>query len=152
LLESVRAFWSAVPRHRNPVYARDGWRCAVPGCSSRRNLHDHHVIFRSRGGLNSQDNRVAVCASHHLHGLHGGRIRAAGRYGIELIWEIGLNRRGGEPLLRISSRGEVYRGRSPVPGVDDDTEYVTLRECDPEDSSHSKQSGASAAESWAMSA
>jgi hypothetical protein len=81
--------WMAAPKHRDPVFERDGWRCAVPGCSSRRNLHDHHVVFRSHGGDNAQDNRVTVCAAHHLHGLHRGRIRAHGRAPHAIVWELG---------------------------------------------------------------
>ena len=67
LLAHVKSEWERLPRHRDPVFARDGWRCAVPACSSRRNLHDHHVLFRSRGGDNARDNRVTVCSAHHLH-------------------------------------------------------------------------------------
>ena len=92
--------WSSQPRHRDPVFERDGWRCAVPACSSRRNLHDHHVVFRSKGGDNARDNRVTVCASHHLHGIHEGRVRAYGRAPDEIVWELGC-RRGETPLMRL---------------------------------------------------
>ena len=34
-------------RRRLEVFERDDWRCAVPGCTSRRNLHQHHIRFRS---------------------------------------------------------------------------------------------------------
>jgi 5-methylcytosine-specific restriction endonuclease McrA len=80
--------WSSVPRHRDPIFERDGWRCAVPACSSRRNLHDHHVLFRSQGGGNARDNRITVCAAHHLHGLHTGRIRARGRAPSGIVWQL----------------------------------------------------------------
>ena len=65
LLRHVIAHWESAPRHPDPVFARDGWRCTVPACSSRRNLHDHHIRFRSRGGDNARDNRTTVCAAHH---------------------------------------------------------------------------------------
>ena len=100
--------WSSQPRHRDPIFERDGWRCAVPACSSRRNLHDHHVIFRSKGGDNSRDNRVTVCASHHLHGIHQGRVRAHGRAPEDVVWELGC-RRGERPLMRL--RGDWVVGR-----------------------------------------
>lgn len=29
-------------RHGDAIYIRDGWRCSAPGCTSRRNLEDHH--------------------------------------------------------------------------------------------------------------
>ncbi|MBI3768498.1 MAG: hypothetical protein HY271_08380 [Deltaproteobacteria bacterium] len=65
LLVHVIAYWEGAPRHHDPIFARDGWRCAVPACSSRRNLHDHHLQYRSRGGDNQQANpRGSVrCAS-----------------------------------------------------------------------------------------
>ncbi len=78
LLVRVTADWESEPRHRDPVFARDGWRCMVPACSGRRNLHDHHLQFRSRGGGNHRSNRVTVCAAHHLHGIHAGIVRARG--------------------------------------------------------------------------
>src|SRR3989442_1078912 len=61
LLEHVCREWEAQPRHRDPVFARDGWRCAVPACTSRAHLHDHHILYRSAGGDNSRANRVAIC-------------------------------------------------------------------------------------------
>lgn len=99
LLRHVMAEWLGQPRHRDPVFARDGWRCAVPGCTSRRNLHDHHVVFRSRGGSNVRDNRITVCVWHHLHGIHAGRVRAWGRAPADVHWEVGVEA-GRPPLLR----------------------------------------------------
>lgn len=95
LLHHVVHHWESQPRHPDPIFARDGWRCTVPGCSSRRNLHDHHIIFRSRGGLDTRDNRTAVCAAHHLHGLHDGTLRAAGRAPSGIEWQLGV--RSGAP-------------------------------------------------------
>ena len=99
LLEHVCREWEAQPRHRDPVFARDGWRCAVPACTSRAHLHDHHILYRSAGGDNSRANRVAICAWHHLRGIHLGRIRAHGTAPHAITWEIGV-RRGRPPLLR----------------------------------------------------
>ena len=48
------------------VYERDGWRCTVPGCTSYRNLHDHHIQFRSAGGSDELSNRTTLCVAHHL--------------------------------------------------------------------------------------
>lgn len=97
LLHHVVHHWESQPRHPDPIFARDGWRCTVPGCSSRRNLHDHHITFRSRGGLNTRDNRTAVCAAHHLHGLHDGTIRASGPAPSGIEWQLGV-RSGGPPF------------------------------------------------------
>jgi hypothetical protein len=35
---------------RVKVFARDGFACVVPGCTSRRHLACHHVVWRSKGG------------------------------------------------------------------------------------------------------
>ncbi|MCC6765106.1 MAG: HNH endonuclease [Deltaproteobacteria bacterium] len=90
LLLRVIVDWEAESPHRDPVFTRDGWRCTVPGCSSRRNLHDHHVRFRSRGGGNQRSNRTTVCAAHHLHGIHAGIIRVAGTAPDGLRWDLPL--------------------------------------------------------------
>ena len=102
LLRHVADTWSRQPRHRDPVFERDGWRCTVPACTARRNLHDHHLLFRSRGGRNERDNRITLCAWHHLHGIHGGHggiIRAWGRAPDAVRWEVGVAA-GHPPLLR----------------------------------------------------
>ncbi|HEY2387644.1 MAG TPA: HNH endonuclease signature motif containing protein [Candidatus Binatia bacterium] len=107
LLLHVITHWENTPRHRDPIFARDGWRCAVPACSSRRNLHDHHLLYRSRGGGNEGANRVAVCAAHHLHAVHTGVIRAWGSAPADVHWELGV-RRDAPPLL-------AYVGERRVP-------------------------------------
>jgi hypothetical protein len=99
LLHHVVDAWSRQPRHRDPVFERDGWRCAVPGCTARRNLHDHHLLFRSRGGGNERNNRVTLCAWHHLHGIPRGIIRAWGRAPDAVRWDLGVSE-GRSPLLR----------------------------------------------------
>ncbi|HYR95086.1 MAG TPA: HNH endonuclease signature motif containing protein [Candidatus Binatus sp.] len=105
LLHHVVAEWERRPRHRDPIFERDGWRCAVPACGARSSLQDHHVVYRSRGGDNARDNRVAICAAHHLHGIHGFRIRVGGVAPHDLTWEIGL-RTGRPPLFR--THGDRY--------------------------------------------
>src|SRR5438445_7118949 len=99
VLEHVCAEWEAQPPHRDPVFAGHAWRRAVPACTSRAHLHDHHILYRSAGGDNSRANRVAICAWHHLRGIHLGRIRAHGTAPHAITWEIGV-RRGRPPLLR----------------------------------------------------
>jgi hypothetical protein len=104
MLDHAFAAWGAeakVPaRHR--VFARDGWCCAAPGCSSMQNLHDHHVRFRSAGGSNAAENRVTLCAFHHLRGVHAGRLRCVGRAPDGLTWQMGI-RAGAPPLLSYRS-------------------------------------------------
>lgn len=86
----------------DPVMERDGYRCMVPGCTSRRNLHDHHVEFRSAGGSNATENRVALCAFHHHRCLHAGLLRVRGLAPDDLVFELGL-RAGAPPLARYRS-------------------------------------------------
>jgi hypothetical protein len=48
LLDCALVAWTARDpgaRRPDPVIERDGYRCAVPGCSSRHSLHDHHITF-----------------------------------------------------------------------------------------------------------
>ena len=105
LLLHVRAEWLAQPRHRDPIFERDGWRCAVPACGARASLHDHHIVYRSHGGANAHLNRVSICAAHHLRGIHGMRIRVEGVAPDDLTWELGL-RRPHPPLMR--THGDRY--------------------------------------------
>ena len=86
LLRHATAEWERRPRHRDPIFERDGWRCAVPACTARASLRDHHVIYRSHGGDNARDNRVAICAAHHLNGIHRLRIRVSGVAPHDLTW------------------------------------------------------------------
>jgi hypothetical protein len=95
--------WNWEGRKRYPVFERDGWRCTVAGCSSYRNLQDHHIVFRSRGGSDELSNRTTVCAYHHHRGIHAGRIRCTGSAPEHLYFELGL-RPGRRPLL--SYRGD----------------------------------------------
>jgi hypothetical protein len=70
------------------VRDRDACRCQVPGCS-RRAVHAHHVIARSRGGSDDPSNLVSLCAFHHLVGVHEGYLRVSGTAPHGLTWELG---------------------------------------------------------------
>ena len=113
LLRHVITHWESTPRHHDPVFARDGWRCTVPACSSRRNLHDHHIRFRSRGGDNARDNRTTVCAAHHLHGIHDATIAAFGPAPHAIEWRLGV-RSGTAPFLTFV--GDRYCSEDQVSG------------------------------------
>jgi hypothetical protein len=43
----------------------DGERCRFPGCTRRKKLHAHHVVYWSNGGATDLDNMVLVCSRHH---------------------------------------------------------------------------------------
>ncbi len=90
------------------VFERDGWRCVVPGCSSQRNLHAHHIQFRSRGGGDEASNQVTLCAFHHLRGVHAGTISIRGQAPDALEFELGC-RTGQPPLARYRSGDRVQR-------------------------------------------
>jgi hypothetical protein len=106
MLEHCFAAWSPEnpkipPDHR--VFERDGWRCTVPGCTSYRNLHSHHIVFRSDNGPDDDWNRTALCAAHHHRCVHEGigRIRIRGRAPDALRFELPLVTYGpGERILR----------------------------------------------------
>jgi hypothetical protein len=108
MLDHALAAWLAhdpAARRPDPVIERDGYLCAVPGCSSRRNLHDHHIAFRSAGGSDAPSNRVTLCAFHHQRCLHTGRMRVRGRAPDRLLFELAL-RPDRAPLARYRS-GDV---------------------------------------------
>jgi hypothetical protein len=94
------------------VFQRDGWRCVVPGCRSYRNLQKHHIVFRSAGGSDEDENCVTLCAWHHLRGVHMGRVRCRGRAPDSLRFELGL-RAGHDPLVSYLSGDVVVSGTSP---------------------------------------
>ncbi len=82
-------------RVRRQALERAGYRCEVPGCVCRTNLHVHHIQRRSQGGSDELSNLAVVCAAHHLRHLHGGTMRVEGADPVTRIWEIGLQE--GEP-------------------------------------------------------
>ena len=68
------------------IAERDGWKCARPGCSSRTALTAHHIIPRSRGGSDEDENKITACIVCH-RALTQGRLKVRGRAPDELIWE-----------------------------------------------------------------
>ncbi len=62
---------------RRKVFARDGFKCAVPGCRSRRCLDVHHRVPRALGGQHTMDTLVVLCFGHH-HALHDGKLEIMG--------------------------------------------------------------------------
>ena len=78
--------------HHYRIYQRDGWRCAVPGCTARRGLHAHHVRFRSHRGGGQAWNLLTLCVAHHQYLVHAGLIRITGRAPNQLVFEMGVGR------------------------------------------------------------
>jgi hypothetical protein len=108
LLDHAIATWTLndpSARRPDPVIERDGYRCAVPGCSSRCSLQDHHIVFRSASGSDAPENRITLCAFHHQRCLHLRRLRICGEAPVHLVFELGV-RTGAAPLARYRS-GDV---------------------------------------------
>ncbi len=97
ILEEFVCTWDAPTRaatrrgiaRTDAIYVRDGWRCTAPGCTSRRNLEDHHLVYRSRGGDDAPANRTCLCRFHHQRGEHGGLSSCAGRAPLGITWRLG---------------------------------------------------------------
>jgi hypothetical protein len=81
------------------IYVRDRFRCTSPVCN-RRDVTPHHIHFRSAGGGDEDQNLTSPCTWCHLHGVHGGRIRAIGTAD-HLRWELGPK---SAPILIIDGR------------------------------------------------
>jgi len=85
--------WERVDPSRRPtewrILERDKWRCQVPGCSARRRLEVHHIVFRSRGGSDRPENLITLCHSHHQHGIHEEGLHLQGAAPGSLIWRLG---------------------------------------------------------------
>ena len=92
------------------VFERDGWQCAFPGCSMRKTLDAHHIVFRSRGGSDELDNLVSLCRIHHDL-IHRGICLVTGRAGDDLKFE--------RPRLVNERATDVARHRGDVEDVDD---------------------------------
>jgi hypothetical protein len=117
LLDCALLTWTLLDpdaRRPDPVIERDGYSCAVPGCTSRRNLHDHHIWFRSACGSDEAWNRITLCAFHHHRFLHAGLLRVRGRAPDELVFELGV--RPGAPALVRYRSGDIALPADEVAG------------------------------------
>ena len=74
------------------IYKRDGWHCAMPGCTARRGLHAHHVRFRSHDGGDEAWNLLTLCVVHHQYLVHAGLVRVFGRAPDRIVFEMGVGR------------------------------------------------------------
>jgi hypothetical protein len=109
--------WERVDPSRRPtewkIFARDQWRCQAPGCSSRRRLEAHHIIFRSQNGSDDPDNLITLCHGHHRRGIHEGYLAVSGSAPSDLRWRLG------------GTRGHFFHGSlrqsPPVLSMEDST-------------------------------
>ncbi|MDQ7827154.1 MAG: hypothetical protein RDV48_30430 [Candidatus Eremiobacteraeota bacterium] len=76
LIDVFLAAWD-LPEKRDlhhRTLARDNHQCQAPGCRCRRNLHAHHIVYRSHGGSDKLFNRITLCMAHHLRCVHEGHL------------------------------------------------------------------------------
>ena len=71
---------------RNAVLDRDQWQCSFPGCTMRKTLEVHHIVFRSRGGSDEPGNLICLCRMHHAL-VHRGICSISGTVGVGLTFE-----------------------------------------------------------------
>jgi len=90
------------------ILKRDRFRCQVPGCNCRRNLHIHHIIPRSHGGSDEPGNLIVLCEKCHLrllHDLHSLKIEGTAPFNLTFTF-------GSTDLLRNGKHFLKYiRGR-----------------------------------------
>lgn len=60
------------PSRREAILNRDGYTCQICGKKHTR-LEVHHIVFRSQGGTNDENNLIALCEDCHA-GIHSGKI------------------------------------------------------------------------------
>ena len=94
LLDHALRTWLGMEQetHHYRIYERDGWRCAMPGCTARRGLHAHHVRFRSHDGGDEAWNLLTLCVAHHQYLVHAGLVRVFGQAPDRIIFEMGVGR------------------------------------------------------------
>jgi hypothetical protein len=99
MLEDFVDTWddpAGIPKRKGDrIYIRDGWRCTAPGCTSRKNLEDHHLQYRSRGGdKKAESNRTTLCRFHHQMGEHGAFASCRGTAPLGILWRLGKKELG----------------------------------------------------------
>lgn len=55
----------AYAKLKGRILERAAWRCEFPACRRAEALDLHHVVKRSHGGADSEDNGVVLCRRHH---------------------------------------------------------------------------------------
>ena len=74
------------------ILERDAYRCTAPGCTARKNLEVHHIVFRSRQGTDAPENLTTLCAFHHRQSIHLGSATLTGSAPDQLHWSLGAHR------------------------------------------------------------
>jgi hypothetical protein len=102
LVRDATDVWKQVDRKKKPefwrIFERDDYLCRVSACSRRRDLHGHHIIFRSQGGSDDPENIATGCYGHHQHGVHEGHLHCCGNANKVLRWVLGPKAKRGGPF------------------------------------------------------
>lgn len=122
LVKAALDEWLRIDPGRIPTEAaileRDDYRCRAPGCTARKHLEVHHIVFRSQGGSETPDNLITLCHAHHHHAVHRGTLRITGEAPHALVWEFGSRRYLGERRVQRPpypiTRTEPPRSTTPV--------------------------------------
>ncbi|MDQ7826792.1 MAG: HNH endonuclease signature motif containing protein [Candidatus Eremiobacteraeota bacterium] len=95
LLDTFLAAWDHPEKRdlHSRVLARDHYQCQAPGCRCRRNLHGHHIRYRSHGGPTTEGNLITLCMAHHLRCLHEGHLIIRGTAPHDLTFIFSRGRR-----------------------------------------------------------
>jgi hypothetical protein len=106
-----------VPRAmRRALKARDRG-CRWPGCTTKRHLHAHHIVFWSKGGPTTLSNLVAICHAHHRLVHEGG-------------WDLRLERSGAVTVFTpdgVELPAVPAPGRTQGPGLAEVNRQMGLR-------------------------
>jgi hypothetical protein len=101
------------------ILKRDRFRCQVPGCNCRRNLHIHHIIPRSHGGSDEPANLIVLCEKCHLrllHDLHTLKIEGTAPFNLTFTFGCASLRRDGKHFLKYVRGRKVLQPQSIKPG------------------------------------
>lgn len=81
-----KATQTVPPRIRRMVMARQGHRCAVPGCTNSAFRHLHHTVRRADGGTHDPELMCGLCTQHH-QATHVGTLVIRGTYSSGFVFE-----------------------------------------------------------------
>jgi len=91
------------------ILKRDRFRCQVPGCNCRRNLHIHHIIPRSHGGSDETENLIVLCHLRLLHDLHSLKIEGTAPFNLTFTFGSASLRRDGRYFLKYVKGRKVLQ-------------------------------------------
>lgn len=119
----------SIPRQmRRAVLARDGG-CRWPGCTRRRFVDIHHVVFWSNGGRTKPSNLVTICRFHHRLVHEGGYRLESKPSGRIRVWKPdGTEIPVVPPCIRASGAGLAEQHRQASPSIGTETLAVGYAE------------------------